>query len=45
MRRRLVGNVPQAFSQVALINTALNLSADHGPASQRSGLPGRRTAA
>jgi GH15 family glucan-1,4-alpha-glucosidase len=32
--QRLVGNFPQAFSHLALINTALNLS-DHGPAHQR----------
>jgi GH15 family glucan-1,4-alpha-glucosidase len=34
--QRLVGNFPQAFSHLALINTALNLS-DYGPAHQRSG--------
>ena len=33
---RLVGNFPQAFSHVALINTALNLSRVKGPAEQRS---------
>ncbi len=32
--QRLVGNFPQAFSHLALINTALNLC-DHGPAHQR----------
>ncbi len=32
--QRLVGNFPQAFSHLALINTALNLS-DYGPAHQR----------
>ncbi len=32
---RLVGNFPQAFSHVALVNTALNLSRHGGPADQR----------
>ncbi len=32
--RRLVGNFPQAFSHLALINTAFNLT-DNGPAHQR----------
>ncbi len=32
--QRLVGNFPQAFSHLALINTALNLT-NHGPAHQR----------
>lgn len=45
-RQRMVGNFPQAFSHVALINTAFNLSqADH-PAEQRArkggGSPARR---
>jgi GH15 family glucan-1,4-alpha-glucosidase len=35
-RRRLVGNFPQAFSHVALINSARNLSVEHGPAQQRA---------
>jgi GH15 family glucan-1,4-alpha-glucosidase len=34
--RRLVGNFPQAFSHVALINSAHNLAALHGPAEQRA---------
>ena len=34
--RRLLGNFPQAFSHVALINTARNLSAEGGPAAHRS---------
>lgn len=34
--RRLVGNFPQAFSHVALINSARNLAAAHGPAKQRA---------
>jgi GH15 family glucan-1,4-alpha-glucosidase len=34
---RLLGNFPQAFSHVALINTAANLSmAEHGPSAVRS---------
>jgi GH15 family glucan-1,4-alpha-glucosidase len=33
--RRLVGNFPQAFTHVSLINTALNLTAPRGPAEQR----------
>jgi GH15 family glucan-1,4-alpha-glucosidase len=34
---RLLGNFPQAFSHVALINTAANLSmAEHGPSAERS---------
>ena len=32
---RLVGNFPQAFSHVPLINTARNLSAGGGPSRQR----------
>jgi GH15 family glucan-1,4-alpha-glucosidase len=34
--RRFLGNFPQAFSHVALINTALNLSAHEKPAEQRA---------
>ena len=33
---RLVGNFPQAFSHLALVNTASNLSHDRKPAEQRS---------
>ena len=33
--RRLVGNFPQAFSHVSLVNTALNLSRPEGPAEDR----------
>jgi GH15 family glucan-1,4-alpha-glucosidase len=33
---RLLGNFPQAFSHVALINTAYNLGSDEGPALKRS---------
>lgn len=35
--RRLVGNFPQAFSHVALINTARNLSRAGGPMEHRRG--------
>jgi GH15 family glucan-1,4-alpha-glucosidase len=34
--QRLTGNFPQAFSHVALIDTALNLSAAEKPVKQRS---------
>jgi GH15 family glucan-1,4-alpha-glucosidase len=34
--RRLVGNFPQAFSHLALVNTASNLSHYRKPAEQRS---------
>jgi GH15 family glucan-1,4-alpha-glucosidase len=34
--RRLVGNFPQAFSHIGLVNTAFNLVKAHGPARQRS---------
>jgi GH15 family glucan-1,4-alpha-glucosidase len=34
--RRMVGNFPQAFSHVALINTAHNLTHATKPAEQRS---------
>jgi GH15 family glucan-1,4-alpha-glucosidase len=33
---QLVGNFPQAFSHLALVNTASNLSHDRKPAEQRS---------
>ncbi len=41
--QRLVGNFPQAFSHIALINTAHNLSRLSKPAEQRAGgsKPGR----
>ncbi len=35
---RLVGNFPQAFSHIGLINTARNLTAPIGPAEERTGL-------
>ncbi|MGH6946592.1 MAG: glycoside hydrolase family 15 protein [Kiloniellales bacterium] len=34
--RRLVGNFPQGFSHIGLVNTAYNLIDAHGPARQRS---------
>ena len=34
--KRLVGNFPQAFSHIALINTALNLRRIAPPAEQRA---------
>ena len=34
-QKRLVGNFPQAFTLVGIINTAKNLSTEHGPARQR----------
>jgi len=34
--RRQIGNFPQAFSHVALINSALNLSRAAGPIKQRA---------
>ncbi|CAN5507590.1 hypothetical protein BH09MYX1_BH09MYX1_55550 [soil metagenome] len=33
--RRLVGNFPQAFSHVSLVNSALNLAREEGPAKDR----------
>ena len=33
---RLVGNFPQAFSHIALVNTAINLSQRQCPAEHRS---------
>jgi GH15 family glucan-1,4-alpha-glucosidase len=37
LSKQLVGNFPQAFSHVALINSALRLSRTTGPREQRSG--------
>jgi GH15 family glucan-1,4-alpha-glucosidase len=34
--KRLVGNFPQAFSHITLVNTAYNLTRDTGPAKQRA---------
>jgi GH15 family glucan-1,4-alpha-glucosidase len=36
--KRLIGNFPQAFSHISLVNTARNLSARIGPADERSSL-------
>lgn len=36
VRRRLVGNFPQGFSHIGLVNTAYNLSRAMGPAQQRA---------
>jgi GH15 family glucan-1,4-alpha-glucosidase len=33
---RFLGNYPQAFSHVALVNTAMNLAAEHGPSAHRA---------
>jgi GH15 family glucan-1,4-alpha-glucosidase len=38
---RMLGNFPQAFSHVALINTAANLSTAKGPSEMRRSRPGR----
>jgi GH15 family glucan-1,4-alpha-glucosidase len=38
-RHRLIGNFPQAFTHVGLVNTARNLSAKVGPADHRSAHP------
>ena len=35
--KRLVGNFPQAFSHVGLVNTAMNLAHEVGPAEHRKG--------
>jgi GH15 family glucan-1,4-alpha-glucosidase len=34
--RRFLGNFPQAFSHIALVNTALNLGQDDKPVEQRA---------
>jgi GH15 family glucan-1,4-alpha-glucosidase len=36
-KQRLVGNFPQAFSHIALVNTAHNLDRSEKPCEQRSG--------
>ena len=36
-RGRLIGNFPQAFSHIALVNSAFNLDKTRAPAEQRSG--------
>jgi len=35
LSRRMLGNFPQAFSHIGLVNTALNLSQAHGPTERR----------
>jgi hypothetical protein len=32
----MLGNFPQAFSHIALVNSAHNLSSGHGPGAQRA---------
>ena len=39
---RMLGNFPQAFSHIGLINTALNLARSEGPAEERSETTGHR---
>jgi GH15 family glucan-1,4-alpha-glucosidase len=43
VERRMLGNFPQAFSHVAVINTAHNLAKREKPAEQRSGHAHRHT--
>ncbi|MBA3915115.1 MAG: glycoside hydrolase family 15 protein [Acidobacteriales bacterium] len=43
--QRLVGNFPQAFSHVALVNSVLSLSREVGPIDQRAEVPGSPPAA
>src|SRR6267143_5269426 len=42
--KRQVGNFPQAFSHVALVNTAFNLTRSEGPAEQRAAPRGEKPA-
>jgi GH15 family glucan-1,4-alpha-glucosidase len=35
-KKRMLGNLPQALSHVALVNTIINLHTQHGPVHQRS---------
>ena len=39
--KRQLGNFPQAFSHVALVNTAFNLTRSEGPAAQRAARDGK----
>ena len=39
--KRQLGNFPQAFSHVALVNTAFNLTRSEGPATQRAAQDGK----
>jgi GH15 family glucan-1,4-alpha-glucosidase len=41
--KRQLGNFPQAFTHVSLVNSACNLSGRHGPARQRAELGARPT--
>ena len=34
--RRLIGNIPQAYSHIGVVNTANNLAGAHGPAHRRA---------
>jgi GH15 family glucan-1,4-alpha-glucosidase len=43
--QRVVGNFPQAFSHIALVNTAYNIAATQKPCEQRSGSPSLTAAA
>jgi GH15 family glucan-1,4-alpha-glucosidase len=43
--RRQTGNFPQAFSHLALINSALNLESHHGPARKRGTHPDHHASA
>jgi GH15 family glucan-1,4-alpha-glucosidase len=36
-QKRLLGNFPQAFSHISLVNTAHNLTRDEKPCEQRGG--------
>jgi GH15 family glucan-1,4-alpha-glucosidase len=46
LEKRLIGNFPQAFSHVALVNTVINVYTERGPARQRSWMaPGQPRAA
>jgi GH15 family glucan-1,4-alpha-glucosidase len=40
-RQRQVGNVPQAYSHIGIVNTAINLLGEGGPAHHRAGLTSR----
>ena len=39
--KRLIGNFPQAFSHVAMVNTAMNLSRPRGPTHDRASRNGQ----
>jgi GH15 family glucan-1,4-alpha-glucosidase len=44
-QKRFLGNFPQAFSHIALVNTAHNLSHEEKPAEKRGAVKGREAAA